>query len=195
MTRPPARLLWRPGAPALFALCGVLVMVAGCGRPQHAAQRQPAGALALAVTVFADTGRMVNLRLPPPPARVWLDRVTLSSPRPPEPPLPAALPDTLVPEPGPPATSAAAELRPPILRTPAQLRVPARAARGAAVELEVRVDEHGAVTDAAWSGGNADSALVRAARECALAMRFFPASRGGTPVAVWCRQSFEFGKR
>jgi len=26
-------------------------------------------------------------------------------------------------------------------------------------------------------------------------MRFYPALRGGRPVAVWCRQRFEFGAR
>jgi hypothetical protein len=180
---------------APVALYGVLLAAAGCGRAERASGRRPPGALALPVTVLADSGRTVSLRLPPPAARVWLERVRLSPPRAPAPPLPAAPPDTLYPEPAAPAAPAGEGLKPPILRAPARLRVPARVARGTAVELDIRVDERGAVTDVAWSGGSADSALVGVARECALGMRFFPAVKGGVPVAVWCRQSFEFGKR
>jgi hypothetical protein len=35
---------------------------------------------------------------------------------------------------------------------------------------------------------------VDAARECALAMRFYPALRAGRPTAVWCRQRFDFDR-
>ena len=62
------------------------------------------------------------------------------------------------------------------------------------VGLDVRVDEEGAVSHAEWAGGSRDTALVTSAIECALAMRFFPALRAGRPVAVWCRQRFEFGR-
>ena len=57
------------------------------------------------------------------------------------------------------------------------------------------MSESGAVTDALWAGGGTDSALVAAARACALGMSFFPALRGGRPVAVWCRERFEIGGR
>lgn len=61
------------------------------------------------------------------------------------------------------------------------------------LELDVRVDENGEVTDAIPVSGDADSATVRAATESALALRWFPAVRRGRPVAVWCRQRFETG--
>jgi TonB family protein len=70
--------------------------------------------------------------------------------------------------------------------------VPA-AARAGMVELDVRVDETGVVTDAHWAGGSADSSLVAAAIACAEAMAFYPAQLAGRPVAVWCRQRFDFG--
>ena len=68
-------------------------------------------------------------------------------------------------------------------------------ARRAEVELDVRVDESGEVTDALWAEGSADPALVAAATACALGMRFYPALQSGRPIAVWCRQRFDFGAR
>ncbi|MGH7730963.1 MAG: energy transducer TonB, partial [Candidatus Eiseniibacteriota bacterium] len=61
------------------------------------------------------------------------------------------------------------------------------------LELDVRVDEQGDVSEVLWAGGTRDPALVRAGIACARAMRFFPAQRAGRPVAVWCRQRFDFG--
>jgi hypothetical protein len=118
-----------------------------------------------------------------------------------DPPLPPAASDTLAPEAAPPpALAIDDDLKPPLLRTPAALTRPADPRSGSrpgaqSVELDVRVDESGAVTDALWAGGAADSALVSAAIECALGMRFYPALRAGRPVAVWCRQRFDFGRR
>jgi hypothetical protein len=57
------------------------------------------------------------------------------------------------------------------------------------------VDERGDVSDALWAAGSEDTSLVRAAIECALAMRFFPALRGDRAVAVWCRQRYDFSAR
>ncbi len=51
------------------------------------------------------------------------------------------------------------------------------------------------MSDAVWSGGSADSALVRSATDAALALRFHPALQAGRPVAVWCRQRFDFAPR
>jgi TonB family protein len=130
-----------------------------------------------------------------PAADVWLARVEPSRPAAIEPPLPSAAPESLAIGPAePPRLEVDEDLKPPIQRRAAPLHVPARA-RAASVELDVRVDEQGRVSDAMWAGGSADSALVRAATECALAMEFFPALQGGRPVAVWCRQRFDFGRR
>lgn len=84
------------------------------------------------------------------------------------------------------------ELRPPIARTSAQLDL-SRVHRGW-VELDVRVDEQGEVSDALFAEGDADSVTVAAAIEAALAMRFHPAVQSGRPVAVWCRQRFDLRK-
>jgi TonB family protein len=62
------------------------------------------------------------------------------------------------------------------------------------VDVDVRVAEDGSVSDARWAGGG-DSALAAAAIRCALDMRFFPALQAGRPVAVWCRQRFDFQAR
>lgn len=84
------------------------------------------------------------------------------------------------------------ELRAPILRD--TVRVDRTRARRGWVELDVRVDEDGAVSDAMFADGAADSAAVEAAIEAALAMKYWPAVRSGRAVAVWCRQRFEFGR-
>jgi hypothetical protein len=83
------------------------------------------------------------------------------------------------------------ELRPPLPRSAASLRL--RAPRRGEVELDVRIDEQGEVTDALPAGGDADPATVRAAIDAALGQRWYPATRGGRPVAVWCRQRYEVG--
>jgi hypothetical protein len=51
------------------------------------------------------------------------------------------------------------------------------------------------VSDALWAEGSQDSTVVEAALACARGMRFYPALRSGRPIAVWCRQRFEFGMR
>jgi len=176
-----------------------LAAPAGCGRSPAPPERR----VRLPVDVFADTARTVRFApagprtAPPPPAAasaatVWLARVSPTNPVPPEPPAPA--PDSLsMSWPAPPVLAVDEDLKAPIPRGTARLRVPA-GARPGWVELDVRVDETGAVTDAEWAGGSPDTALVRAATECAFAMRFFPALQGGREVAVWCRQRFDFGR-
>jgi TonB family protein len=201
----PARHPGRSVIPGL--LLALLAIGAGCGRERQT-RAEP---VRLPVRVLADTSLTDRFHVEPPAeTRVWLSRVTRTDPPPPEPhpagplasapPLPDALPDSLLPEPAPPALEVDGDLKPPILRAPVELRLPpgSRAGgrgRAASVELEVRVDEEGMVIEAAWTGGSADSALVRAARECALRMRFYPALRAGHPVTVWCRQRFDFGAR
>lgn len=163
---------------------------------------EPPARAPLAVDVFADTGRGGVLPVPPPGAppraSVWLERVTpvrITPAAPGDVPAPDAAPETLAsraePRTAPPADE---ELKPPLLRGRGTLVVP-RGARDAVVELDVRVDEQGRVSDAIWVGGSEDSSLVSAATECALGMTFYPALQSGRPVAVWCRQQFRFGGR
>ena len=85
------------------------------------------------------------------------------------------------------------ELRPPIARGASALTL--KAARRGWVELDVRVDEQGEVSDAMVVEAMADSATQAAAVEAAYAVRFHPATQRGRPVAVWCRQRFEVGRR
>jgi TonB family protein len=170
----------------------VVAVGIGCAKPPAATERPQA----IPVDVVADSGRGGTLRIvapdaPPARASVWLARV---SPARSTPPLPTAeaTPETL---PGsfsaPPALAIDEGLKPPLPRSRAPLAVP-KGAQGL-VELDVRVDEQGRVTDALWAGGSADSTLVRAATACARNMRFYPALRAGRAVAVWCRQQFVFG--
>ena len=171
----------------------LLVSLGGCAR-EHPASTQ---SLALSVRATADTGSMERLEIRPPrPARAWLARVTPAPPGTLAPPLPAAEPDTLLPETAaPPALDVEAGLMPPVLRDPARLVLPAalHALHFESVELDVRVSETGEVTNVLEAGSGADSALVEAASACARSMRFYPARRAGEPVAVWCRQRFDFG--
>ena len=111
--------------------------------------------------------------------------------------MPDAAPDTVALEwPTAPALAVDQDLKPPVPRRRAQLTVPSSRPRyPTVVELDVLVDDRGAVAEAAWAGGETDSALVKAAVDCARAMEFYPALKGGTPVAVWCRQRFDFGAR
>ena len=132
----------------------------------------------------------------PPLARAWFARVSPSSPRSLAPRLPDAPPDTSIPV-SPPRLEIDPGLKPPILRTPAQLELPESIRRSvgdrpATVELDLRIDEEGYVSKVRWDGVG-DSALAEAARRCAEGMRFFPALKGDRPVAVWCRQRFEVG--
>ena len=183
-------------------LAAAVTFAGGCGREHSAAVP-----IRLPVSVRADTStdRRLTIR-PPAGAKVWLERTRAAPPSdvaparlgelpPPEPtpdPVPGASPDPASPGAG--AADDDAALRPPLLRSAGTLRVPPRARR-ASVELEVRVDERGQVSEARRAGGSTDSSLVEAARRCALGMRFYPALRGGKPIAVWCRQRFDFGTR
>jgi TonB family protein len=172
-------------------LAATLILAFGCGR-QTPRSGEPAP---LAVDVLADSGRSQRLPVRPPPspprAAVWLAQVAPARPRPIEVPLPTPSPDPLTDLPDPPRLEVDEGLKPPLLRHASSLRIPA-GARRASVELDVRVTEEGEVSDALWVGGSQDSALVAAAVDCALAMRFFPALLKGRPLAVWCRQRFDF---
>lgn len=179
-----------------------LLLAGGCARsPEPAASRPslPPVAAPLAVNVYADTGRGGHLEVRPPAARVWLASVTPARLPAPAPVLPEAPTDSL-PPPGDPPSGLAVNpgLRPPVLRAPGTLALPPgwRGPR-VSVDLDVRVDESGGVSDALPVGASGDSAvaeveLVEAARRCALGMRFYPALQGGRPVPVWCRQRFDF---
>jgi hypothetical protein len=179
-----------------------LLSGSGCTRsPEPAASRPPgsAGAIPLAVHVFADTGLGVHLEVRAPAARVWLAGVAPTRAMMPAPALPEALPDSLPPlDESAPGLEVDPGLKPPVLRVPGTLALPpGRHGPSASVELDVRVDESGRVSDAlaAWAGGDSarsDAELVEAARRCALGMRFYPALQAGRAVPVWCRQRFDF---
>ncbi len=185
--------LRRGPAMALQAIT-VLVLV-GCGRTPAVED----GPHALPVDVYADTGRTVSLRVDPPPspaapetrASVWLVQVSPARAALPEMPASEPVPDTLaVTSPAPPPLAVDDGLKPPLARARAPLFVPV-GARGS-VELDVRVDERGGVSEVLWAGGTRDTSMMRAAFDCAHAMRFYPAQLAGQPVAVWCRQRFDF---
>jgi hypothetical protein len=184
------------------ARTGLLVALAlapvGCGRRTPAVP--PGRLVRLEVEVRADTGRGGSFTAPPE-ARAWLAGV--SRERPPQI-APARLapprPEPPRPEPGPlpsedqsaPGLAIDPALKPPILRGPGVLTVPAGHAVGS-VDLDVLVNERGEVEEALPARAGADTTLVAAARRCALGMRFYPALRAGRPVAVWCRQRFDVG--
>jgi hypothetical protein len=176
--------------PATLALA-VALTLAACERRAVPTRRTPP--VALAIRLGADSSRTERLEVTPPRARVWMSRVSSVRPLSLELPSPDAAPAAPEPEPPapPPSFDLSAELKPPLLRSAEPLRVP-RGSRRASVELDVRVDEDGAVSDALRAGGVTDSTLVAAAVNCALAMRFYPALQSGRPVAVWCRQRFDF---
>ncbi len=184
---------------AVRLACAAALAAAGCGGDAALPARAPATALPLEVR--ADAAAHAGFPMPPAAeARAWLTRVSVAPPVRPAPPRFPDLPAPDAPPARPELPEAAPEslevdegLRPPVPLGTAPLRLPPPRARALRVELDVRVDETGAVSDALWAGGSDDSLAVRAAVECALAMRFLPALRGGRPVAVWCRQGFEFG--
>lgn len=200
MILPPRRPTPRPIRLAAWA--ALAACIAACER---APARRSEAPRALPVSVYADTGRATTLRVTPPatspadstappPARasVWLASVSPARSEPAALPAVESAPDTLAFTPAPPPGLIVDQgLKPPLLRAEAPLAVPV-GARGT-VELDVRVDEQGAVSEARWAAGSRDPALMRAATDCARAMRFFPAERAGRPVAVWCRQRFDFG--
>ncbi len=175
-----------------------LLLSGGCARdPEPAASR--AAAAPLAVNVYADTGRGGPLDVRPPAARVWLQSVTPARLPAPSPELPEAPPDSQPPsDEAPPGLAVNPGLQPPVLRVPGTLTLPPGwSGPRASVDLDVRVDESGRVTDALPVAADRDSAaldggLAAAARRCALGMRFYPALRAGRAVPVWCRQRFDF---
>jgi protein TonB len=169
----------------------------GCG----AKREREAPPMPVTVDVLADTGRTQTLHVVPP-ARVWITRVASSrattppvEPTPargPAGPLPTPEPDAIPPAEPEPPLAVEGNLVPPRFVSGEPLRVPGHSG-GLTVELDVHVDETGRVSDVQWASGSRDTALVRAATECAAAMHFRPATRGGRPVEVWCRQRFDFG--
>jgi hypothetical protein len=173
-----------------------LPLAVGCQRRPAPPRGGGAYVVALPVHVLADTGRSERLPIRAPlSARVWLGSVTPARAPLPTPELPLPLPDSMPPlEEGPPTLAVDPRLKPPVLRASGELTLHSgwEDLRGS-LELDVRVDETGRVSDAIWAGGRTDTALVEAARRCAFGMRFYPALREGRRVAVWCRQRFEVG--
>lgn len=193
------RTLTLVAALALLALVGACV---GCG-PRGRAPQPPAAADSLA-TLERDAPERLSLPLSPAGSgELVLERtrqeraelpppVTVAPSAPAEiaPALPGAEPAT-PPEGAPDHTRAVGEdpaLKPPI---PRGLPVLPRGGRGGRVALDVRVDEHGEVTDAELVETDADSATVAAAIDAAYSLRFYPAILGERRVAVWTRQLFQ----
>ena len=171
------------------------LVVLGCGR-ERGARAPAASAVADSGGLLADRPRDGGLPAVPPdsiaPPPLTALRIALPVPESDVPP-PEAAPAE------PPAATDAVErlpvddaLRPPIPRTTPRRRVGPRA-RGW-IELDVRVDERGEVTEAVFVNGTGDSASVRAAIVAARALRYYPARQAGKPVAVWCRQRFDGGR-
>jgi len=188
---------------AALVACALVPAITGCGRGRPADQGPET--VRLPVDVFADTARDVRLAdsmlafAPAPPettaaprASVWLARVSPTAPALIDPSLADAEPEAGE-WPEPPTLEIDEGLKPPIPRGSSRLIVP-RGADPGWVELDVRVDETGAVSDVEWGGGAIDSARVEAATACAFAMRYFPALQDGRAIAVWCRQRFDFGR-
>lgn len=174
------------------------LVACGCGHGSRPA-REAGRSRDLPVTVIGDSAESGSLPVARPGGRP-VAHVTLVRIAPTRAEIGAALPE---PEPAAPAAGEAAperstespapddDLRPPLPKSAATLRL--HALRPGFVELDVRVDEEGDVTDAIPTGGDADSASVFAATEAALGQRWYPATRRGRPVAVWCRQRYEVG--
>lgn len=175
----------------LLVATSALSPAAGCAR--RARRAECAAAPPLAAQVYADTGRTGRMEVRPPVARVRLVRVTPSRAALPAPALGGTEPESVPPlEDATDALEVDAGLKPPVLRGQARLTLPAGRASAGWVDLDLRVDEAGAVSEALWVAGSADTSQIEAARRCALSMRFYPALRSGRPVAVWCRQRFDF---
>lgn len=170
------------------------ISLASCGRAPEPGRARDVS-VEVPVSVLADSGEGGGL----PPARFArtgsVARSALVRIAPDRDGIRAPLPE---PEPSvPPADSRADapveddRLRPPIPRGPLALRLPR--ARPGRVELDVRVDEHGEVTEVVPVAGDADAATIAAAVEAARRVRWYPATRRGQPVAVWCRQHVDTG--
>jgi hypothetical protein len=177
-------------------LCLIGALAAGCGTPSGGRPVAREVGESLAVDVLADSaesGSLPPARLGATPARTTLTLVRIAPARGD---VQAPLP---LPEPAAPAAGGATAesprlddaLRPPIARGPATLRL--NGPRRGWLELDVRVNENGEVPEAFPVAGDADPATVRAAIEAAKAMRWYPATLRGRPVAVWCRQRFDSG--
>jgi hypothetical protein len=169
----------------------------GCGG-HEARSRPPASSeRPRAVRALEDSGASVPLAVRPPLTAVRLAPAAPATPdlreAAPSPPLPAAAPDTAIPAAGRGSGLASDDaLHPPIPRSAGVIIVPAGLTHPAFVELELRVDELGRVSDLRWADGSLDTALIRAASHGAATLTFYPALLRGLPVAVWCRQRFDF---
>ena len=86
---------------------------------------------------------------------------------------------------------------PPALKAPIARGLPRvpRGGAGGRVTVDVRVDEHGDVTDAELVESEADSLTVAAALSAARELRYYPAMLGDQRVPVWCRQVFDVQRR
>ncbi|MEO5987446.1 MAG: energy transducer TonB [Candidatus Eisenbacteria bacterium] len=179
----------------------VLLLLAGCGRDGGRPASRAVHA-ELPISILADSAERLSM----PAARQGRDaasqpRLTLQRVSPSRAALEIPLPDAA------PALPPAADpdqmqgeglvvdddLRPPIARSAAAFTL--KGARPGWVELDVRVDEQGEVSDAVVVEAAADSATQAGAIEAAYAVRFHPASLRGRAVAVWCRQRFEVRRR
>lgn len=184
-----------------IALSLALLLVIGCS-PERAPRPVGTGETELPVSALADSAERWTLPAAPLSTdsaarpRLTLRRISpsraaleLALPNADPAPPPVADPDAIARE----GLAIDDELRPPIARSASALTL--KGARRGWVELDVRVDEQGEVSDAVVVEAMADSATQAAAVEAAYAVRFHPATQRGKPVAVWCRQRFEVGRR
>ena len=173
-----------------------LLCAAGCGGREPVSDSAAPRDRTAGVRVFADSAASVRLAVRPPVTAVRLAEAEPAQGAAPLPPLPSAAPDSAIPSSeGAAATAADDALHPPIPRAAGSLTVPPGIQHSEYVELELRVDERGSVSEFRWVGGSRDTAFVRAARDAAATLSFYPALLRGQPVAVWCHQRFDFTPR
>jgi hypothetical protein len=185
-----------PAAPRVLphALLVALVFAPGCDSRAPSARTPAPRANVLADSSAAmrlEVRRPAGTATPASPVEIAPERAAPGPPAvgdaAPGNPLPAEVPASGEPGMDP-------SFKPPILRFAPKLRVPSGAA-GGDVTMELRVEADGSVGSARWAAGVTDTACVRAARECALGMRFYAARRAGEPVVAWSRRRFEFSAR
>jgi hypothetical protein len=176
------------------------IALASCGKREAPSQN----AVSVPIQIAADSSGMHPLRVVPP--RAWIEKVSESQPPPGaqpsagnvDPSQGAEEPEaeeSEIPESAPRPLEIDDDLKPPIPKGVAVIALPAKfKARDVVVELDIRVDESGAVSDAMYAGGASDSTVVAAAVESALRMTFYPALKSGQPIAVWCRQRVDLGR-
>ncbi len=179
-------------------LAVLAVALAGCARaPQGTTSGIAGDSLSDAAHIAADRPeRLLMPQAPPGPGEMVIERVAPMRAGLELPPAALEFPPPALELPPPPAEPGAepaaaeaavelASLKPPIARGLPRVVL---GGRGGLVTLDVRVDEHGEVSDVELVESGADSLAVAAALAAASEIRYHPALLGERRVAVWCRQ-------